>query len=181
MRATAPVAVLLLAAALAACSGSTGPQGPKGDAGPKGDIGATGPTGPQGPQGIQGLQGVPGLANGGLYRDRSSVYCRQVSGIAVADGGFVFGTGRLQALCDDPRDLPLSGSCDGVRTEQGLSLIGSEPAPIGAAWNDSTADGGTIGSNSLAAGWACAWDFVPQGNAHDLPGATAHVCCVKNH
>ena len=164
------IAALALLCGSLACNdkGDQGPAGPAGATGAQGEQGAQGPTGATGPQGAagpagdagpQGPQGVAGVANGGVYGTRGQSYCREKVGYATDAGNPL-----LIAYCDDSKDLPLSGSCDGV-SDPSITLPTNRP---GADWTGIT-----------TAGWVCGWQF--SGAATDLPNAAAHICCVTNH
>jgi hypothetical protein len=150
-------------------------QGPTGQQGPVGLTGVAGPTGPSGPRGNTGATGQPGPAGpigGGVYVDRTKVYCNtNAQGLFVADGGISGGSGGLSVECGDQHDLPLFGTCDGVRGND-VSLTLTEPG----VWN--TTDGGPFGD---VAEYDCGWQFNIGAAQHDLPYARATICCVRNH
>lgn len=143
--------LLAILSLLAACPA----QGPKGDTGPRGQ------TGPQGPPGM-GTQGPVGPKGGGLYTSRQDVYCKQAMG-ARSDAGY-----GLRVACDDPNDLGLIGSCEGVSTPNSF-LVSNAPG----GWGD------TAGS-SFPPDWSCRWTFDPGPGPAELPLATANICCIKH-
>lgn len=144
----------LLVAAVLACSGSQGTTGPEGPAGPPGPIGPQGPAGTQGPVG------------GGLYVAKASVYCRHALGATAATGNVVTVT------CDTATDLPLTGGCS-------LADPGSRSGAI-LGFSGPRGDASDWTSDTLPAGWQCAWTFLPATAVPiDLPGATATICCIK--
>ena len=160
------VSIVALAFSLFACDGL---QGPKGDTGPKGDPGPAGPEGLRGPQGPGGNTGAPGetgpigpqgATGGGLYVDKSAVYCREA---APACPGCI----SAVAGCLDSNDLFVGGGCvDGAPAgSTGYFLSESRPRNV--------AGGGP-------AEFLCTWvpsSGTPVINLGDA-GARASICCI---
>lgn len=127
----------------------------------RGPEGEQGEPGADGAQGAQGERGLPGPAGGGLYTSRQNVYCKKAMGAQAAAAY------RMQLECDSPKDLPLTGSCEGVN-EANAHLVGNAPT----GW-------GKDASLQSTAGWQCAWAFNPGPGPAELPQATVHLCCIQ--
>ncbi len=167
MRRHSPIVLLLLFLVVACTSaGPAGPDGPAGPAGPKGDKGEPGPQGMQGVPGMQGIPGLPGMRGGGLYTQRSDLYCvtTEASGSFAGFGG---------AGCRRPQDIAITGGClqDGLtRTfpqgEIALSSNGPKFWPAGSV-----------------ASWECRW--TSSNPAASQPaywadgGMFATICCIN--
>jgi hypothetical protein len=169
MRRRRPTAALVLL--LTACTGSQGPkgdtgaqgvQGPKGDTGAQGPKGDTGAQGPKGDTGAQGIQGIPGATGGGLYVNRSAVYCREQQGLSA-------GNADLTVTCAAQADLPLTGSCSGNDDRIGLPMV-SEPIN----WNAPN----PIPITDAPAGWHCQYGKNGAAITVAYPFAVARICCV---
>ena len=145
----------------AACDGQKGAAGPTGPQGPQGATGATGATGSQGPTGPTGPVGPPGAANGGFYTSRNDVYCNVVQ---MATGATIF---TVSAICNSDQDLPLTGSCASIGGTGNLTLVVNTPE----LWA-----GMNVGN---PAGWGCGW-INSVGQAVNVPGAAATICCIKH-
>jgi len=157
--------VFLLAVFLVvACAerGPQGPAGPRGEQGPQGNTGEIGPPGPTGPQGPAGPMG------GGLYTSKSATYQVDRQGLYTTDGGVANGTAYMFVQCRETTDLPLTGSCDGQRPEDTVTLSRNGPA----AWQ------GASHVTGLAA-WECRWNFPSVASQHDLPTVAAHIVCIS--
>ena len=159
---------LLLAAFAISCLGCEIFQGPRGSQGPVGPRGPAGPEGPAGMPGDAGPTGPRGPRGGGLYVDRRATYQVNRTGLFMADGGIITNLAIMSVYCDTPEDLPLTGSCDGVRADDGATLITNSPF---IRWDE--------GGASSPAGWSCAWQFPSSATVVDLPMASAHIVCIK--
>jgi hypothetical protein len=154
--------IALSSLTLLACDAFRGPQGIQGDQGPRG------PTGPAGPRGDAGPQGPVGPQGGGLYIGRGSTYVVSREGLYISDGGVQAGIAAMVLGCNDPADLPLTGSCDGQTIADNVTLTWNRPA---GTW-DSTGAG-------LRAGWQCKWEFPSPAVQTDLPNVAGRVICIK--
>lgn len=91
-------------------TGATGPHGPAGPAGPAGQPGAPGPAGaagaigPQGPLGPAGPMGPPGTSSS---ITKANVYVTTAS-VFVGPGAIA------TAWCNSPKDVLLTGGCNGL-------------------------------------------------------------------
>lgn len=147
---------------LAACSS-------KGDVGPAGPQGPAGPAGPAGPTGAQGPAGDQGPAGGGLYTQRSDVYCSGRVGLYEADGGVSSGLGAMTLSCDTSNDLPLTASCSGTDQFNQYVNVASLPQD----WP------GTSDPQAPAA-WRCVWQKESGASNPDMPTAEGHICCIHH-
>ncbi len=157
--------VFLFALFFVVACAERGPQGPVGPQGPEGPQGATGAPGPQGPTGPQGPVGPMG---GGLYTSKRVTYQVDRQGLYTADGGVANGYAHMVVQCRDTADLPLTGSCDGQRPGDNVTLVENHPS----TWE------GPGHAAGLAA-WECRWDFPSSAVQHDLPTVSAHIVCIS--
>lgn len=157
--------IVALAFSLTACDGL---QSPKGDTGPKGDPGPAGPEGLRGPQGPGGPTGATGEAGpvgpqgatgGGLYVNKSAVYCREASPSCPEC--------QAVASCLDSDDLLVTGGCVDSSTPGSTGFFSVENRPR------NVAGGGP-------AEWLCSWGLPQGAPVVNLvtAGAKATVCCI---
>ncbi len=160
--------LLALALSLSACDafrGSKGDTGPQGPAGPAGPVGSEGPRGAQGPVGFTGATGEPGAigphgaTGGGLYVDKTAVYCREAAPSCA----------ECQAIasCLDSNDLLVTGGCVDSSTPSSTGYFLAENRPRNV-------------SGGGPAEWLCSWGSPVGTPAVDLrtAGAKASVCCI---
>jgi hypothetical protein len=79
----------------------------------------------------------------------------------------------MEIDCTGANDLPLTGSCDGLIPADTQPQVNAPSV----GWQVTPAD--VDAGPSAPAGWFCGWQFAGGTTPHDLPNATAHVCCVK--
>lgn len=151
------VVAMTLSMAFFGCT-QVGPQGPKGDTGATGPMGPMGDAGPAGPKGDTGPQGIAGATGGGLYVAREDAYCKSVP-ISEGDGGV-----ELEAHCNDPRDLLLTGGCIGGYLSGGRAVSIVISQPLSHALNNDT--------------WWCSWAGTPAEIAQAAVQAT--ICCIRH-
>ena len=152
------------ALALLACpeQGLRGPPGPQGPVGPQGAAGSAGPAGAEGPQGPTGPRG------GGAYVDKTATYQVDHEGLYVADGGIIDGRAFLFVQCRNTADLPLTGSCDGQRKDDGVVLTRNRPS----GWEG-------LGHVTGRGAWECEWYFPRPDMQKDLPTVAGHIVCIQ--
>jgi hypothetical protein len=101
--------------------------------------------------------------------DRRATYQVNRTGLFIADGGIRTNLASMSVYCTTAEDLPLTGSCDGVRADDRAVLITNSPE---VGWNE--------GGASYPAGWVCEWQFPSSATVVDLPTASAHIVCIKS-